>query len=200
MCPLTPVDPILLAALVDPANLEAWKRFLELFCPLIFRFHLRAIGNHADAADLTQQTLIKIYRAIGRFVLRPGTGCSFHRWMFRIARRVQIDHYRARVRGLRARGGDDAFHLLEQAADTSEKEVTRQEDREHASHIVRRALRQARRSFSDRTWEAFWRTAIQGEAVRVVAADLRMTKIKVYRARWAVQKALRKLIDRLDVD
>src|SRR5262245_45717724 len=108
MANLPTTDPGLLADLADHRNHTAWSSFLDLYAPLIYACHLRATGHPADAADLTQQTLHKVSRAIGRFVYRPANGCSFHGWLFRVARHVLIDHRRAARRRARGVGGEDA--------------------------------------------------------------------------------------------
>lgn len=197
MANLPTTDPGLLTALADPRNDDAWSRFVDQYAPLLYGYHLRATGQPADAADLTQQTLHKVARAIGRFVYRPANGCSFHGWLFRVARRVGIDHRRAMRRRARAAGGTDAQRLLDEAP-ARDDGTARREDQEHARHVVRRALDRARRDFDDLQWTAFWRSAIEGEAVRDVAADLGLTVIAVYRARWAVQAALRALLNEFD--
>lgn len=196
MANIPTTDPGLLTALADHRNDAAWSCFLDLYAPLLYGYHLRATGNPADAADLTQQTLHKVARAIGRFAYRPANGCSFHGWLFRVARHVLIDHRRA-ARRARATGGEEAQRRLDEAP-ARDDGGTRREEQDHARHIVRRALDRARDDFDDLAWAAFWRTAIESEPVRAVADDLGMSVIAVYRARWAVQAALRNLLHEFD--
>jgi RNA polymerase sigma factor (sigma-70 family) len=194
---LPTTDPGLLVAVADPRDHEAWSRFLDLYFPLLYGCFLRATGNPADAADLTQQTLHKVSRAVGRFVHRPASGCSFHGWLFCVARRVLIDHRRGARRRSRTSVGEEARRHLDNAAARDDGGL-RREEQEHARHVVRRALERARDDFDDLAWTAFWRTAVEGETVRAVAADLGLSVIAVYRARWAVQDALRNLLHEFD--
>ncbi|MBL9214436.1 MAG: sigma-70 family RNA polymerase sigma factor [Opitutaceae bacterium] len=57
-------------------------------------FLYRWTQNEADAADLAQETFVRVYRHCGRF--RPGA--TFSTWMFQIALNLARDHDRRRKR------------------------------------------------------------------------------------------------------
>lgn len=58
-------------------------------------FIRRRVNDDTTADDLTQDTLLRVYRS--RAVLRDGQ--RLEAWLFRIARRAVIDHYRRRRPG-----------------------------------------------------------------------------------------------------
>lgn len=58
-------------------------------------FIRRRVRDDATADDLTQETLLKVYRS--RAALRDGQ--RLEAWLYRIARRTLIDHYRRRRPG-----------------------------------------------------------------------------------------------------
>jgi RNA polymerase sigma factor (sigma-70 family) len=60
--------------------------------PLVFQYSLHITGNHWDAEDLTQETMVKLIEAIRRNPDRPVTNA----FMYRIARNTWIDGRRAR--------------------------------------------------------------------------------------------------------
>ena len=60
------------------------------FAPRLRIFIRRRVRNEALADDLTQETLLKVYRARGG--LRDGT--RLEAWLYQIARGTIIDHYR----------------------------------------------------------------------------------------------------------
>jgi RNA polymerase sigma-70 factor (ECF subfamily) len=62
------------------------------FAPRLRSFIRRRVSNDAVADDLTQETLLKVYRA--REGLRDGA--RLEAWLFQIARGTIIDHYRRR--------------------------------------------------------------------------------------------------------
>ena len=56
------------------------------------------------------------------------------------------------------------------------------------------ACGQVRREVTDSTWQAFWRTAFDGQPGKRVAADLGLTLTAVYRARSRVLARLKELV------
>jgi RNA polymerase sigma-70 factor (ECF subfamily) len=56
------------------------------------------------------------------------------------------------------------------------------------------ACEQVRRDVSDATWQAFWRTAVEGQPGKQAAADLGLTVAAVYHARSRVRARLIELV------
>jgi RNA polymerase sigma-70 factor (ECF subfamily) len=56
------------------------------------------------------------------------------------------------------------------------------------------ACGQVRRDVTDTTWQAFWRTAMEGQPGKQVAADLGLSVVAVYRARSRVLARLKALV------
>jgi acyl carrier protein len=63
--------------------------------------------------------------------------------------------------------------------------------------LSRRALELVRAEFENRTWEAFWRTAVDGQAPADVAEDLGMSLHAVYKAKSRVLRRLRQELNGL---
>jgi RNA polymerase sigma-70 factor (ECF subfamily) len=61
----------------------------EFYKP-VYRFITRQISNQADAADLTQQVFVRGYQSFSRFDQER----DFAPWIFTIARRCLVDHFR----------------------------------------------------------------------------------------------------------
>ncbi|HID75877.1 MAG TPA: hypothetical protein EYP56_07755 [Planctomycetaceae bacterium] len=57
--------------------------------------------------------------------------------------------------------------------------------------LYRRSLELVRAEFENRTWEAFWRTAVDGRPAREVAEELDMSRLAVYQAESRVLRPLR---------
>src|SRR5213595_3466958 len=77
-----------------------------------------SVGNRHDAEDLTTQTFLKMLESIGSFRWQSA---PFSAWLFRIARNLAIDHFRASRRwqpeenvpeppGSEARSAEDEAH------------------------------------------------------------------------------------------
>lgn len=60
---------------------EAFDQLVILYQRKIYRLCFRYVNNHEDANDLTQETFLKAWRAIGRFRGRS----AFSTWLYRIA-------------------------------------------------------------------------------------------------------------------
>src|SRR3954452_23581178 len=58
----------------------------------IYGYLHMTVGNRHDAEDLTTQTFLKMLESIGRFQFRSA---PFSAWLFRIARNLAMDHFRA---------------------------------------------------------------------------------------------------------
>jgi RNA polymerase sigma-70 factor (ECF subfamily) len=82
----------------DRAALE--ELYLLHFDRIYSYLHL-SVGNRHDAEDLTTQTFVRMLEAIGRFRWQSA---PFSAWLFRIARNLAIDHFRA---GRRVRAEED---------------------------------------------------------------------------------------------
>jgi RNA polymerase sigma-70 factor (ECF subfamily) len=61
----------------------------------IYSFLAVSVGNRHDAEDLTIQTFVRMIESIGRFRWQS---VPFSAWLFRIARNLAIDHFRASTR------------------------------------------------------------------------------------------------------
>jgi len=60
---------------------EAFDALVRNYSGPMFNLAYRMVGNHADAADMTQEIFVKLYRAIGKFKWRS----SFNTWMYTLA-------------------------------------------------------------------------------------------------------------------
>jgi RNA polymerase sigma-70 factor (ECF subfamily) len=81
--------------LARDARTGSLSAFEELVCRYegrIFQFLRQRVGNTEDAEDLTQLVFVKAYRALGRF--DPSRRLS--PWLYTIAHRAAVSHYRAR--------------------------------------------------------------------------------------------------------
>jgi RNA polymerase sigma-70 factor (ECF subfamily) len=96
----SPDDPVnadaqRLAAVVRRARNGEDGAFTELvgLCTgRLFHFLCRLTGNPHDAEDLAQETFIKAHRSLHRFHLER----AFLPWLFTIARRTALNHFRGR--------------------------------------------------------------------------------------------------------
>ena len=67
---------------------------IEVVIPNLYRYAFALLRNRADADDLLQEAWLRIHRV--RHTYRPGR--PLLPWIYAIARRVRVDHYRRAVR------------------------------------------------------------------------------------------------------
>jgi len=163
---------------------------------------LRLLRTHGlqdcDARDVCQQVLAAVARDVDQW--KPdGKEASFRRWLFRIAKNRVIKFLVKRRTRPVATGGTDAQILLEAQPD-SQASLSAEFEREYRQQLLTWAAQQVRVEFRESTWQAFWRTCIDGQAVAKVAADLGMSSGSVYVARSRVIARLREKVSEVQDD
>jgi RNA polymerase sigma-70 factor (ECF subfamily) len=174
---------------------DAWARLVQLYGPVVYRWARDAGLQPSDAADVVQDVFSSLTRHLARFSYEQPTD-TFRGWLWTITRNRVRDHYRAHRQQARAAGGSDARERLEQLADHP-PDVQSQSGLLELGGMKRRALELVRLEFDDRTWRAFWRTAVEGDRVADVAADLGISIWAIYKARSRVLQRLRNELDGL---
>jgi RNA polymerase sigma-70 factor (ECF subfamily) len=166
---------------------EAWERVVRLYGPLVLFWGRRAGLSEADAADLLQDVFRSVAGAIAGFRL-DRAGDTFRGWLWTITRNKLRDHFRNLAREPVAAGGTEAqdrFHQIPEAEPDSSPES------EPSKALLHRALESVRPAFEERTWQAFWRTTVDGRPPADVAAELGLGLASVYQARTRVLRRLR---------
>jgi RNA polymerase sigma-70 factor (ECF subfamily) len=74
-------------------DVQAFNELVERYERLVYNVALRMIGDSAAAEDVTQDTFISAYKAIGKF-----RGGSFKSWLLRIATNNCRDRFRSAQR------------------------------------------------------------------------------------------------------
>ena len=182
--------PSLLVRLRDAQDADAWRLFVELYGPIVYRFARRHHLQDADAADLTQEVLRGVSGSVGRLDYDPRRG-SFRGWLFTLAHRKLYDLLARRRRQEQA-GGDSATQmLLDETPARDSEDVWNQE---HGRQVFAWAAEQVRGQFTETTWRAFWATAVEGRDAAAVAEELKLSVGAVYVAKSRVQARLREQI------
>jgi RNA polymerase sigma-70 factor (ECF subfamily) len=178
-------------------NPQAWRRLLELYGPLILYWCRRA-GLHADdAGDVLQN----VYRAVASNLTRfrhQQAGDTFRGWLWSITRNKLRDHFRARRNQPEVLGGSEAQRWFCERPDPLNDEPP--EDAGSVSQrrlLIRRAIADIRGEFAENSWQAFWRSAVEGRDTLDVAAELGMTACAVRKAKSRILQRLRQHIGEL---
>jgi RNA polymerase sigma-70 factor (ECF subfamily) len=81
-----------LARQCQAGSRDAFAALVGQFQERIYNFLLKMTGRSHDAEDLTQETFLKAWQGIGRFDPQH----SFSSWLFTIAKRTALNHFRSR--------------------------------------------------------------------------------------------------------
>jgi RNA polymerase sigma-70 factor (ECF subfamily) len=166
----------------------AWERLVGLYAPLVFGWCRRWGLPEQDAADVLQEVFQAVVAHLAGF--RSGReGGTFRGWLRTIAHNKVQDHFRRAGRQPRAAGGSDAQARLAQVPGAEAPGSDGGEPEERGLFL--RALELIRGDFEERTWQAFWRTAVDGRAPRDVADELGMSAGGVRVAKSRVLHRLR---------
>jgi RNA polymerase sigma-70 factor (ECF subfamily) len=167
---------------------EAWERLVALYGPLVFRWCRRWDLQDQDVADVFQEVFQAVAAHVADFRKeRPGD--TFRGWLRTITANKVRDHFRRLGREPGGAGGTDAqVRLAQVPAPVVETDA---DDRDLDDALFRQSLDFIRQEFEDRTWQAFWRTAVDGRAPKDVAAELAMSPGAVRVAKCRVLRRLR---------
>jgi RNA polymerase sigma-70 factor (ECF subfamily) len=165
---------------------QAWQRLVALYGPLVSHWCLRGGADREDVGDLAQEVFLAVAGGLDRFQhQRPG---SFRSWMRGITRNKLLEYFRRQQGRPTALGGSIALQQLRELPDPVAGST---DETEEVSRLYHRALELMRCEFEERTWQAFWRTAVEGRDSTAVAAELNMTPTAVRVAKSRVLVRLR---------
>ena len=185
--------PSLLLRLQSAGDQQAWGEFLEIYQPLIFRLTRQRGLQEADAREVTQEVLIAVAGAIGRWQTDSARG-SFRGWLATIVRNLVVNFLIRQNRHPRGTGNSDFARWLNEvpAADSGESRLF---DLEHRRQVFLWAAELIESEFRPETWRAFWETSVAGRSIEAVASELNMSAGAVYVARSRVMKRLRMKVE-----
>lgn len=175
----------------------AWERLAALYTPVVFQWAINANLQESDAADLVQDVFSAVARNIERFERAPHLP-RFRAWLWGITRHKLQDHFRRRGGQPRAVGGETSQQRLEQLPEEPPEDAGDENIDGVFSGLARRALALIESDFQEKTWQAFWRFAIDGRQAKEVAAELGMSVGAVYTAKSRVLAHLRRELEGLD--
>jgi RNA polymerase sigma-70 factor, ECF subfamily len=167
-----------LARQTQAGSMEAFEELVLRYEQRIFAFISRSCRNGMDAAEITQEAFVKAYQAISQFDPKR----TFAPWLFTIARRKCVDHFRA----VRPASGDSALELSD--TDDPAELLAAEDERQHLWSLARRILPQSQ-------FDALWLHYVEDMNLAAVAKVLRrpQTYIKVllFRARKTLAERLK---------
>jgi RNA polymerase sigma-70 factor (ECF subfamily) len=184
----------LLVQIRDGANHSAWREFVQLYGPVVYGFARKRGFQDADAADLMQDVLRSVSSAIGRLDYDRQQG-TFRGWLFTITRNKILNFIAARKIRPQGSGDTTTNRLLDnQPGDSGGADAW---ELEYQRRLAALAMDRIKSEFQDKTWQAFWLTAVEGQPAADVGRRIGISPGAIYVAKSRVLARLKDVVEAL---
>lgn len=180
--------PSLLQRIRDHHDDGAWDVFCDVYSPLLYDYCRKRGLQASDAADVVQETLLRIAKGIVKFEYDQSKG-RFRDWLYTI-----LHNEIRRMLGRKK----PTQELKSIANDAAGQDGTW--DEHFYEHILKSALERIQPRFETDTWEAFTNVWLKNQAADEVAKLMERSIDFVYLSKSRVLKRLRLEIEELADD
>jgi len=173
----------------------AWTRLVLLYAPLVSGWCRRWGVAQQDVTDVVQDVFAAVAKNVARF-RKEQPHDSFRAWLATIARNKAHDYFRRSGDEPAAAGGTEASQRISQICDPFGDEPLSENGADDAAfgEVLARALDSIRGEFQERTWQAFWRTVVEGKSAAEAGEELTMqpgaVRVAKSRVLWRLRKEL----------
>jgi RNA polymerase sigma-70 factor (ECF subfamily) len=174
----------LIRRLRDPSDRASWETFVAVYGPMIRGYCQYQGLQEADAADVGQEVLVRVVRAIGAFEYKPEVG-RFRDWLGAVVRNA-VKRFREKDRSTPHGTGDETRPDLDVAATADPAWTAR-----YQAGLLAAACDRAKPHFEPNTWRTFERVWIDQLPAATVADELDLTLHAVYVAKSRVLQRVR---------
>jgi len=185
----------LLALLGDSDNCDAWEQFATIYRPLVYRLARQRGLQDADAQDLSQQVLVSVASAIGRWE-KNDDSVRFRHWLRRVARNAIINSLSRKPRDGAVGGTTVGRFLNEQPRNDSVTDA--QIETGYRRELYLQAADVVRVDVEPDTWRAFELTVVNGMAIADAANELGKSTGTIYAARSRIMRRLREAVNKIE--
>jgi len=168
---------------------DAWRRFVQLYTPLLLLWARRLGAESHEAEDLVQDVFTVLVRAMPTFQHDPGQ--RFRGWLWTILSNRWRDRVRARAAGPVFAGAD----RLETVAAPDNMDAVA--DQEYQAYLIARALEIMQTELPDKEWQACRGYMVEGRPAAEVAKELGLSVNQVYLAKSRILRRLREELEGL---
>ncbi|MEM7476037.1 MAG: sigma-70 family RNA polymerase sigma factor [Planctomycetota bacterium] len=185
-------SPTLLGQLRHGPSDEDWQAFVDRYAPTVFSWAWQSGLQESDAADVTQEVLLKLLEQMKSFEYDQAKG-SFRGWLKTITVNAARDLGRKiqrRPAGEAGLSGVQDPHMWD--------ELARRMESEYQSDLIEQANALVKPRVAENTWRAYELTAVQNQPAPAVATTLGMKVSEVYVAKSRVIKRIREAVAELE--
>ncbi len=176
-------NPSLLLRLRDIRDRQAWALFVEVYGPLIFSYCRRKKLQDSDSADVSQEVLTTLSKALTSFEYLPERG-RFRDWLGKVTHRELLQFWKrqGRFNAVQTADGHEAIHSAEDKKNW---------DEHFHCELMRLAFARIRTEFENDTWQIFEQLWFEDKQPAEVASFFKINMGSVYVAKSRVLKRLR---------
>lgn len=185
-------SPTFLDHLRDPGNDVAWRRFVELYCPIVYRLAKRKGLDRESAEVIVQEFCVRMVRYLQDFEYDRKRG-RFRGWVRKVALHEIYRFWRRQHAGKpKAVISIDAENdVVPDPADDSWWEGA------EIARLLHLALDDVRSQVSSRDYDIFRRTVLNDEAVEDVSKRHDVTANHIYGIKFRMLRLIRQQAHRL---
>jgi RNA polymerase sigma-70 factor, ECF subfamily len=188
----------LLMRVREPADRQAWEEFVNRYAPKIFNWCRRYQLQESDAADVTQDVLVKLVRAMQEFQYDQTKG-SFRGWLKTVTANAVSDLVGKWKRVGRGSGDTAVGQILATIEDQRAIEALSAEiEACHRQELLAEAERLVEPHVQAHTWQVYRLAAVEQRKAADVAEELGMPVSEVYVAKSRVMKMLRDAVKQIE--
>jgi len=187
-----PTRKSLLNRLKDWDDQESWREFFNIYRRLIRDAALKAGLTEQEAADVLQETLVSVAKAIRDFKY-DRKRCTFKRWLRGLTQKRMVDclRKRRRERGFPAEEGSETA-LIERVPDPESFNLDAVWEEEWRKSLYAAAIERVKSSANVEQYQMFDFYVVKEMPAAKVARDLGTSVGQVYLARHRISKLIKK--------
>ena len=171
----------------------ALNELMDRHAGKLFHYLVRSLQDEDDAADLAQETFVKVYQHREKF----DPSQKFTTWLYAIASNLVRDRYRWRSRhpqvSLDAENEQTETNLKDNLS-ADEPAPDEQMQSEERSVTVREAVAALPRELSEPLILAVYQGQSQAEIAEILKCSVKAVETRIYRARQHLRTALTELL------
>jgi RNA polymerase sigma-70 factor (ECF subfamily) len=167
----------------------ALNDLMDRYAERLFHFLVRSLQNETDAADLAQETFVKIFQSRAKFDPQQ----KFSTWLFTIASNLVRDRYRWRSRHQQVSldaENDQTESALKDTLTAAEAPPDQSLQIEERADEVRKAVAALPDELKQPLILAVYQDLPQAEIATILKCSVKAVETRIYRARQQLRTAL----------
>jgi len=171
----------------------ALNALMERHAEKLFHYLVRSLRDEADAADLAQETFVKIYQNRAKFDPQQ----KFSTWLYAIASNLVRDRYRWRSRHQQVSidaENEETDASLKDTLPATEPRPDQTAQTEERADVVRKAVNALPEELKQPLILAVYQDLPQAEIATILKCSVKAVETRIYRARQQLREALAALM------